>query len=212
MSKVAIVDYGVGNILSLQRALEACETDVVLAATPAELEAAGRLILPGVGAFSHAVGELRRQGLEEPILRHVERARPLLGICVGMQMLLEYSTEFGHSSGLGLIKGGVNRIRQDRPDGGARRIPHIGWSQISPAGANSWDATPLAGTEPGTAMYFVHSYTAQCDYAGDCMATVDYDGEVVTAFVASECVFGAQFHPEKSGPAGLSIMRRFLDC
>jgi len=212
MSKVAIVDYGVGNILSLQRALEACEATAVLASTPAELEAADRLILPGVGAFSHAVGELRRQGLEEMILRHVERARPLLGICVGMQMLLEYSTEFGHFPGLGLIKGSVNRIRQDQSDGGKRRIPHIGWSQISPAGANSWDGSPLADVEPGTAMYFVHSYTAQCEHAGNCMATVDYDGEAVTAFVASEAVFGAQFHPEKSGRAGLSILRRFLDC
>ncbi len=211
MTSVAIVDYGVGNLLSLRRALERCAATVTLAADADAIAAADRIVLPGVGAFGHAAGELRRRGLDQALLAWVARQRPLLGICVGMQMLMDHSEEFGRHDGLGLIAGAVVPVPATGADGTPHPIPHICWNGLlPPPGRAAWPAGLLDGIAPGDAVYFVHSFMAAPVAAADVMAIADYDGQAVTAAIGRGNVAGCQFHPEKSGEVGLKILRRFL--
>lgn len=211
--KVVVVDYGMGNVLSVCRAVEHCEGVANLTSSAAEIAAAERLVLPGVGAFGDCRNAILERGLVEPILRFVETGRPFLGICVGMQILHDFGEEFGGAPGLGLIPGRVVPIDTAGPDGLQRKIPHIGWTGVVPppdADARRWSGTIFAGTPPGTPLYFVHSFQASTTNPAHRLAVADYQGFAVTAAVHRDNITGTQFHPEKSGPAGLRLLARFL--
>lgn len=213
MSKpnVTVIDYGMGNLLSVCRALEHCGATVNLTGDGDGIDRAERLVLPGVGAFGDGMKELAGRHLIEPITRSAADGRPLLGICLGAQMLLDSSEEFGHHAGLGLIPGAVTAIPPNGADGKPHKIPHMGWAPMQPAGDGAdWSNPLLNGTPENTAFYFVHSFQLQPADADHLAAITDYNGIPVGAMVAKARIFGCQFHPEKSGPAGLDILRNFL--
>ena len=200
---IAIVDYGVGNLFSLTSSFAAIGADAVATSDPAVIRAADRIILPGVGAFGDAAQKLRESGLDKIVIEEANRCKPLMGICLGMQLLLEKSYEYGEHEGLGLIKGAVRPIADVIPKG--LKIPHIGWNAL-----HVTQKTPLFKyLKEGDCVYFVHSF-----YGADCeesvIATAEY-GAHLTAAVANGNVMGCQFHPEKSGDVGLSILRAFCE-
>ena len=201
---VAIIDYGVGNLFSLKSSFAAIGYDAVVSADPDVLRAADRLILPGVGAFGDAAPKLRESGLDKVIFEEVAKGKPLMGICLGMQMLLERSYEYGCHEGLGLIKGEIKPISDVIPDN--LPIPQIGWNALRIKG----EKHPIFKyIKDGDCVYFVHSYYgANCDES--VIADTEY-GAYLTAAVASGNVCGCQFHPEKSGNAGLSILKAFCE-
>ena len=210
---VTVVDYGIGNLLSVTRAVERCGGRPVLSGDPKAVAAAETLILPGVGAFADGMAGLRQRDLIEAVHAFVATGRPMLGICLGMQMLLEESTEFGLSEGLGLIAGRVIEIPGLGADGTAHKVPNIGWVEIHPPEGRDavwWKGSILDGLEPGTAVYFVHSFTTWPSDESNRLADADYDGCRLSAVVRRDNVYGTQFHPEKSGPAGLQILETFL--
>lgn len=212
MSKlVHIVDYGAGNLYSAQRAIEKVGGEARLSKDPDEIASAERLLLPGVGAFASCATALRESNLSEPIVMFANSGRPFLGICVGMQLLFDYSLEFGRHEGLKLIPGRVERIPA-RDAAGSRKVPHIGWSELRlPAGRSSWDGTVLRGAESEEASaYFVHSYNCVPDDRSCLLAEIDYDGFPITAAVVRDNIVGCQFHPEKSADVGLRLLERFL--
>jgi glutamine amidotransferase len=194
----AIVDYGAGNLFSVKNALDFLGAESSICSDRAGIAKADRLILPGVGAFPDAMEKLERTGLADAIVEEAGR-KPLLGICLGMQLLFETGFEFGTTRGLGLIGGTVGLI-----DAPGLKIPHMGWSDVRRAGA-----CPLSeGVREGESFYFVHSYRAVTDM-GNVALYAEYGG-VVPALVFRGGVFGCQFHPEKSGRAGLSILEKFV--
>lgn len=207
---VTVVDYGSGNVLSVSRALAQAGGRVELTGDPERIAGAERLFLPGVGAYAAARQLLEEHGLIEPILRFAESGRPFLGICVGMQLMMDESEEFGRHSGFGLIAGRVAAIPATGTDGRPHPVPHIGWSPLRP-GERSWRRGLLDGLEADDAVYFVHSFAAQPTRPSDLLATCDYDGRTITAAVARENMVGFQFHPEKSGAVGLRILKRFVN-
>jgi len=207
---VAVIDYGVGNLLSVRRALEHCGAKVCVTGDPETIRASRRVVLPGVGAFARAMTEFSRLGLKSVVSEVVARERPLLGICLGMQMLLDESEEFGITAGLGLIPGRVVPVPAVTVDGQPQKIPHIGWAALTAAGRRSWRETPLQNVTGDDALYFVHSFTACPTDSEDRIADALYGGMRVCAVVGRGKVFGCQFHPEKSGESGLKILRTFL--
>lgn len=201
---IAIVDYGVGNLFSLKSSFAAIGEDVIVTSDPMVIENADRVVLPGVGAFEDAIAKLRDSGLDKVILKEAENGKPLLGICLGMQMLFDKSYEYGEHKGLGLIKGAVKPIKDEVS--AELKIPHIGWNPLK----MSKPIDPLFKyINEGDCVYFVHSY-----YASDCdefvIATAEY-GKDLTAAVRNGNVCGAQFHPEKSGKVGLNILKAFCE-
>ncbi len=212
-AKVTIVDYGVGNLLSVRRALEHCGAAVVLTDDPHVIAASDRLVLPGVGAYGDCMAELMRRELVEPVLGYVRTGRPMLGICVGMQILLDESEEFGRHEGLGLIPGKVQAIPGTAADGTPHKIPHIGWTPLRPPGGrndDAWSGSIFRDVEPGAAAYFVHSYTAAPADDSHRLADCDYNGRRISAAIRRDNVVGTQFHPEKSGALGLRLLASFL--
>ena len=200
---IAIVDYGVGNLFSLKSSLAAIGAEVVVTKDAALLRSAHKLILPGVGAFEDAARKLRECGLDTVIKEEAARGKPILGICLGMQLLFEKSYEFGEHQGLGLIPGSVVPMAGFIPD--QLKIPHIGWNAL-----RMKKSSPLFRfISEGDCVYFVHSYfAAHCDdYV---IADTEY-GQRLTAAVQNSNVFGCQFHPEKSGSVGLNILRAFAE-
>ena len=198
---VAIVDYGVGNLFSLECSLNAVGAEVTVTADPNVLKNADQVILPGVGAFEDAAKKLRSTGLDRVLKELADSGKPLRGICLGMQLLFEKSYEYGEHEGLGLIPGQVVAMEGVIPS--ELKIPHIGWNALK-----FRNPTPIfADIQQGDCVYFVHSY-----YATNCeefvTATAEYGGEL-TASVARKNVFGCQFHPEKSGSVGLAILKAF---
>ncbi len=198
---VAIVDYGVGNLFSLESSFAAIGAEVTVTADADVLRRADQIILPGVGAFGDAAEKLRKTGLDIVLKELAAAGKPLMGICLGMQMLFEKSYEYGEHDGLGLIPGKVVPIGDVIP--ADLKIPHIGWN-----GLHFKQNSPIfAGVNEGDCVYFVHSfYAADCE--GSVVATAEYGAEL-TAAVAKGNVFGCQFHPEKSGKVGLSILKAF---
>ena len=201
---VAIVDYGVGNLFSLRSSLAFIGADAVVTGDPCVLKAADKIILPGVGAFGDAAAKLRESGLGAVVVEEAEKGKPILGICLGMQMLLEKSYEYGEHEGLGLIPGEIRPIADVIP--ADLKIPHIGWNALS----IGEEKHPLFRyLNEGDHVYFVHSYYgANC--AESVIATAEY-GAPLTAAVAKGNVMGCQFHPEKSGAVGLAILRAFCE-
>jgi glutamine amidotransferase len=201
---IAIVDYGIGNLRSVEKALQRVGATAMVTADPAVLDAAQGVVLPGVGAFGDGMAQLRARQLVDPVMRQVERRKPLLGICLGMQLLFEESDEMGLHRGLGLLPGRVVRFPE-----GELKVPHIGWNQL-------WRADPcpemalLEGIPHGAHAYFVHSYYAAPEESGDVLASTDYGFEFASV-VGRGRIFGAQFHPEKSQDVGLRLLRNFAD-
>ena len=200
---IAIIDYGVGNLFSLASSFSAIGAEAVVTADPAVIRTADRLILPGVGAFEDAARKLRESGMADLVKEEAAGGKPIMGICLGMQMLFEKSFEYGEHEGLGLIKGSVRPIADVIPQG--LKIPHIGWNALHFTRPHSL----FKYLKEGDFVYFVHSF-----YAADCndavIATSEY-GAPLTAAVANGNVMGCQFHPEKSGDVGLSILRAFCE-
>lgn len=208
-TSVTIVDYGCGNLFSLARALEAVGASVDVCSDESRVSTADRLVLPGVGAFGKAMNELDARGMKNAVLEFVTTGRPFLGICVGMQMLFNASTEFGSHDGLGLIPGKVEKIPNVADDGSRLPVPHIGWNVLHGAEA-TWSGSILEDTPEESAVYFVHSFHGECEDPGNCIATTSYGGNTLTAAVRADNITGVQFHPEKSGPTGLAILNRFM--
>ena len=209
-SKVTVVDYGVGNLYSVQRALEYCgAASVTLGSSPADIEIADRLILPGVGAFADGMAGLAERGLIDSIRRYAHSGRPLLGICLGMQMLTSKSEEFGVHDGLDLIPGRVVPIPHLRPDGAVRKIPSIGWRDLKCRPSTSIARHWLESGHDGS-VYLVHSYCVVPADPTHVLATYDHEGEEVVAAIVKDNICGVQFHPEKSGKVGLEMMRGFI--
>lgn len=209
-AKVAVIDFGMGNLLSVQRGLEHVGAEVCITSDPERILAAGRVVLPGVGAFPGAMEELGRRQLVEVIRSVARKNTPLLGICLGMQVLFESSLEFEETTGLGLIAGRVVPLPRTGNDGSSHKIPHVGWSALQPVGNGTWAGGVLSEIDPGEAAYFVHSFMAQPQVPESRIADCYYNGIPVAAVVGSGQVIGCQFHPEKSGDVGLRILRRFL--
>ena len=201
---IAIIDYGVGNLFSLSSSFSFIGEESIVTSDKAVIAKADRLILPGVGAFEDAANKLRESRLDRVVIDEARAGKPLLGICLGMQMLFEKSYEYGEHEGLGLIKGSVKAIRDVIPED--LKVPHIGWNALS----FGKEKHPLFRyLKEGDHVYFVHSY-----YGADCeesvIATAEY-GATLTAAVADGNVMGTQFHPEKSGEVGLSILKAFCE-
>lgn len=209
--EVTVIDYGLGNLLSVQRGLEHCGAKVILTADPEQILAAKRVVLPGVGAFANAMLALEHLGLAAVIRELAQRKTPLLGICLGMQLLLDESDEFGVTVGLGLIPGRVIPVPDKALSGSAQKIPHIGWSALQPShAAGGWQETLLQDNRPGEAAYFVHSFMAVPADPAHRLADCLYGGHRIAATIARDQITGCQFHPEKSGEVGLKVLRRFV--
>jgi glutamine amidotransferase len=209
--EVTVIDYGVGNLLSVQRGLEHCGAKVILTADPKKILAAKRVVLPGVGAFANAMQALESLGLVAVIRELAQRKTPLLGICLGMQLLLEESDEFGVTAGLGLIPGRVIAVPNLTLSGESQKIPHIGWSALHPSNVTvGWQHTLLEDNRSGEAAYFVHSFMAVPTNSSHRIADCLYGGHKIAATIGLDQITGCQFHPEKSGEVGLKILRRFI--
>ena len=197
---VGIIDYGVGNLFSLRSSFAAIGVEAFVSGDAAELAKADRLILPGVGAFGDAAAKLRASGLDAFVREQAAAGKPLMGICLGMQLLFEKSYEYGDHEGLGLLKGQVVGMSGRLPEG--LKIPHMGW--------NALKLTKSAKLlEEGSYVYFVHSFYAEnCE---DSIAAVTDYGIPITAAVEKDNIFGCQFHPEKSGNVGLAILKKFCE-
>jgi glutamine amidotransferase len=198
---VTIVDYGSGNLRSVQKAFERIGTAARIATDPNVVAESGMLVLPGVGAFGDAIRALRERGLVEPILAHIRADRPFLGICMGLQLLFQRGSEGGDHEGLGVLDGEVTRF--DLPAG--IKVPHMGWNQVAWRSRGSDASTPRAGDH----FYFVHSYVARPRDESVVAATADYGGPFCAA-VGRGRLLATQFHPEKSQAAGMEFLRRFL--
>jgi len=198
MTKIAIIDYGVGNLRSVEKAFAANGCDAVVSSDAAVLRTAERLVLPGVGAFAACMKALTERGFDQLVRERVAQGTPLLGVCVGMQMLFEESEEFGTTPGLGLLRGRVRRFSDDLV------VPHVGWNQIRQRLAH-----PLfQGIEDRAFFYFVHSYYCEPADSGVVLGETDYD-VAYASVVAHDSVCGVQFHPEKSQAAGLRLLANF---
>lgn len=209
--EVTVIDYGVGNLLSVQRGFEHVGAKVTLTAEPEQILAAKWVVLPGVGAFANAMQALEQLRLVDVLRELARQQTPLLGICLGMQLLLDESEEFGVTQGLGLIPGRVIPIPTYSVDGQPQKIPHIGWNTLQPSSTLArWDGTLLQDIQPGEAAYFVHSYMASPTDPVHRVAECVYGGHLIPAAIGRNHIMGCQFHPEKSGEVGLKILRRFL--
>lgn len=205
--KVAIVDYQLANMFSVDLACTHVGLDPEITSDPAVIAAADAVILPGVGAFGEAMQNLISLGLVDPIGEFIASGRPFLGICLGMQLLFSESEEFGQSRGLGVIPGRVVRFPESSPAGGKLRVPQIGWNRIRRPALRSWEETPLSETADGEYMYFLHSYYVIPEKTGVQLCVTEYEGIEYCSGVASGNVFGLQFHPEKSATKGMDIYR-----
>lgn len=211
-SNIVVVDYGIGNVFSVCNALRQIGAEPELTGDLNAIRSADRVILPGVGAFAHAMDALNSGGISDALRDFVAKGRPFLGICIGMQVLMQRSTEFGLTDGLGFIEGTVERIDAAGPDGTILRVPHIGWGEVVPAegiASGAWNHSIVGGGD-AQEFYFVHSYHALPTHVSDRHAFVNYGGNRVTAAVQRDNILGVQFHPERSGSAGLNLLQRFV--
>lgn len=204
---VAVVDYGLCNLFSVRQACLHVGLRPVITQDPNALREAAGIILPGVGAFGEAMANLRRLGLAEALRDAVREGRPLLGVCLGMQLLFSQSEEFGLHAGLDIIPGRVARFTA--PPDRTMKIPHMGWSRLHPA--RDWSDTPLRGLVDGNFLYFVHSYYVVPENSDVVLATTRYGGTTFCSSLSQGKIFAVQFHPEKSATNGLSIYAAWAD-
>ena len=205
-SNIVIIDYEMGNLRSVAKAFESLGFAARVSADPSDLETADKIVLPGVGAFRDCIHNLRQGSFVDPLLAHVEQGKPLLGICVGMQMLFDESEEFGHHQGLGLLSGKVLRFPAGMTEQGETlKVPHMGWNAISFEPGN-----PLfQGVESGSFVYFVHSYYCAAENPEHVAATCRYGEITFCAAARKGNIMATQFHPEKSQKIGLQIFKNF---
>jgi glutamine amidotransferase len=210
MTEVTIIDYGLGNLYSVRRALEHCGASVIITKDPAKILSATHIILPGVGAFGNAMQELQRLRLIGVLQYYASSGRHLLGICLGAQLLLDQSVEFGFHQGLSMIPGRVVPLVPTTIQGDQLKIPHIGWNSLVPSeGRLNWTSSLLSDVKIGDAVYFVHSFMAEPERQTDRLADCLYGGRRIAAVIQHGNVVGCQFHPEKSGKIGLKIIDSF---
>lgn len=203
---ITIIDYEMGNLRSVEKAFEKLGFEVRVSNNPADLLTTDKVVLPGVGAFKDCINNLRAGGFVEPLLQHVESGKPLLGICVGMQMLFDESEEFGRHEGLGLVPGKVLRFPAGMVEGGERlKVPHMGWNSLQ----LKKPAPILQDTADGSYVYFVHSYYCAADNPDDVAASCRYGDVEFCAAIWRDNLMATQFHPEKSQDIGLQIFKNF---
>ena len=209
--ETVVVDYDRGNLFSVCQAVARVGGRPRLTADPAVVSGAERVILPGVGAFGDAMAGLRARGLDDAVKRFAATGRPLLGICLGMELLLDESNEFGRHEGLGLIPGLVDRLPESVP-GSGEKVPNVGWCRLMPAeGGTPWAESLFRGVKPGDFAYFVHSFAAWPREGHHRLADISFAGAAISAAITAGPVSGCQFHPEKSGEVGLSILDAFVN-
>lgn len=210
--KVTIIDYGMCNLLNVARAFDTCGAHVEITDDPSAVLKADRLVIPGVGAFSNSLAEIKRLGLDDAIRSFVQSGRPVFGICVGMQVLFETSEEFGTHEGLGILKGRVVAVPDKTIGNEPQRVPHIGWAHLIESDVGqAWEASVLRayiGQTP--AVYFVHSFVAKPENDLIRLADFSYGGHRLCAAVMKDNLVASQFHPERSGKVGLSLIKQFI--
>ena len=206
---ITIVDYGHGNLYSIAQALNHIGAPAKISDDPADLLSAERVIVPGVGAFGAAMRELHARDLVAPLREAAAMGKPVLGICLGMQLLAERSEEFGEHDGLGLIPGDIKQLPKagDRNENTGDRIPNVGWRALDFAGAD----VSYEGIADGSMVYFVHSFRFVAEQVADVTATISFNGEAITASVRRGNILGFQYHPENSGTVGLDLLRHFAN-
>lgn len=209
MKKVTIIDYGIGNLKSVQNAFEHLGANVIIAKTPSHILDATSLVLPGVGAYSDGMKELASRNIVRAIQEYAKKKKPLLGICLGMQLLFKSSEEFGNHSGLGIIPGFVKKIPDKAADGSSIKVPHVSWSPLQTVNKD-WRNTALSNLNENDEMYFVHSFSAWPTNEDHRLADTYYFGNRISAMVQNENVYGCQFHPERSGEKGLKLLKEFI--
>ena len=213
MSKTVVIDYGASNTLSVVRALEYLGQPVTLTSDFSIIKSAKYLLLPGVGAFPDAMEKLTETGLDQVIRRHIQNGKPIFGICLGMQLLFTKGFEFTCVDGLDCIGGNVVRIPNENNKGEIIRVPNIGWRNVTASSnKNIWNGTPLQNMKGNESLYFAHSYKVIPDNPNHVLAYCDYEGYKIPAAIKFQNIFGCQFHPEKSGPIGLDILKTFLSA
>lgn len=211
MSEIIIVDYGCGNISSIERALERLDISCKYSSDHKVIEGAKRIILPGVGAYSTGMRNLEKMGLVEIIKGFANSGKPMLGICLGMQLLLDYSEEFGNHRGLEIIPGKVTMLRPNNKS----KVPHIGWNSVETpkyCKKKIWNEKIMSGVRLVNDCYFVHSYIAKTYNDINNIAETEYGGERFSSVIGKENVYGFQFHPEKSGYVGLKMLKNFFNA
>lgn len=206
-ASIAVVDYGMGNLFSVVQAFSAVGQSAEITSSPAALAAAAAIVIPGVGAFGRAMEVLERTGMADTIRERASRGTPVVGICLGMQLMMASSTEFGAHQGLGLVDGDTVALKESLAIDASARIPHVGWTAVEPAHADGWSGTPLATLGPGHQMYFVHSFYVRPADPSMVLAFSSYRGVTFCSSLARGNLFGCQFHPERSGPEGLEVYR-----
>ena len=210
MKKITIIDYGCGNILNLIRAIKFLGYEAESTHDKKKIINSSHVILPGVGAFGNAMKQLEEYNLQNTIIEYAKLDKPLLGICIGMQLLLTVSHEFGVHKGLGLIEGKVIKISNNKNK--EIKIPHIGWNEIYPNnGKKEWNNKILKNTLIGKSFYFVHSFVSVTKNFNSTIAVCNYSGISIPAVVSASNIFGCQFHPEKSGNNGLTVLKSFCE-
>ena len=212
MKKIVIIDYGLSNLHSVKNAFDFFGVDAIISQKTEDADMADVIILPGVGAFEDGMKKLDALGLLDVIRQKAASGTPILGICLGMQMLFDESEEFGLHNGLGLIPGRVERIPDEDINGVKQKIPHISWNPLYPhEGDVDFGEGILDGIRAGDECYFIHSFEAKPTYSEHCLAETLYGGRRICAVVRKDNVMGTQFHPEKSGEVGSRIIKRFIE-
>jgi glutamine amidotransferase len=208
--KIVILDYNMGNMFSVKNAFLSFGAETNISSDKEDVMNSDALIIPGVGAFGEAMENLKRMGLIAPILEYYNSGRPIMGICLGLQLLFEGSEEFGYNKGLGIIKGTVNKF--NRTEGSRLKIPHMGWNKIHNSRTDKiWKDSPLKHVQGDGFMYFVHSYFVKPDDEGILLSTTEYSGTTFCSSIVTDNVFACQFHPEKSGHVGINIFKNWYE-
>jgi len=209
--EISIIDYGVGNLLSVQRAFEHLGAKATITSDPLRILSTSHVVFPGVGAFPAAMKRLKLNGLDHVVREVASKGTALLGICLGMQLLMDESDEFGTNLGLGLIKGRVVAIPKQTIKGEELNVPHIGWNSLkSTRDRSNWKGTILEQNQNGDDVYFVHSFMVEPADKDVTIAETTYGGHKITATILKDNITGCQFHPEKSGEIGLKILKSFI--